>query len=101
MDGCCRSGDWYECCDVAMLRCVCATVLTVVPCRLVGCRGSVVRHLKWSRCVAYIFIYRGLEYVECGGGDMIYVCTHVSTRETKKRDKRGNGTSLIINNQPF
>jgi hypothetical protein len=36
MDECCQSGDWYECCDVAMLRCVCATVLTVVPCRLVG-----------------------------------------------------------------
>ena len=25
-------GDWYDCCDVAMLRCVWATVVTVVPC---------------------------------------------------------------------
>ena len=33
---CGRSGDWCDCCDVAMLRCVWATVVTVVPCRLVG-----------------------------------------------------------------
>ena len=25
-------GDWYDCCDVAMLRCAWATVVTVVPC---------------------------------------------------------------------
>jgi len=32
VDECGRSGDRYDCCDVAMLRCAWATVVTVVPC---------------------------------------------------------------------